>query len=127
MSRHRTHIRPLMLLEMNLCWISLLITSYSRKVSEPQCLEKFDEFRPPTEVYEYVVFQGMLYGIGGGTKYASMQPFSAFQIHTGLISPLCILYMFEWFFERRDLANGILFAGDSLKFASLTIPLRYGY
>ncbi|KAH0834963.1 MFS general substrate transporter [Lanmaoa asiatica] len=34
-----------------------------------------------------------------------------FEICTGLVYPPCILYMSEWFFKRRGLANGILFSG----------------
>ncbi|KAG9311579.1 MFS general substrate transporter [Chiua virens] len=78
MNRYRTHVRPLMWFGMTLCWTSLLIASYSRKV------------------YEYVIFQGVMYGIGGG-----------------LIYPPCILYMSEWFFKRRGFANGVIFAGTA--------------
>ncbi|KAG9311573.1 MFS general substrate transporter [Chiua virens] len=79
MHRYRAHVRPLMWLGMTLCWTSLLMASYSHKV------------------HEFVMFQGVIYGIGGGLLY-----------------PSSILYMSEWFFRRRGLANGVIFAGTAL-------------
>ncbi|KAJ6508307.1 major facilitator superfamily domain-containing protein [Mycena sanguinolenta] len=57
-----------------------------------------------TEIYQLILVQGVLYGVGGALLYLS-----------------CISFMSEWFVVRRGMANGILFAGTAA--GGLLLPL----
>ncbi|KIM26701.1 hypothetical protein M408DRAFT_16862 [Serendipita vermifera MAFF 305830] len=84
--RYPQHCRKSMWFGALLCWASLFGASYT------------------TNVVNLILFQGVLYAIGG----------------TLLYNP-CLLYMSEWFVARRGLANGVISAGTAT--GGLILPL----
>ncbi|KAJ3801192.1 MFS general substrate transporter [Lentinula aff. detonsa] len=85
-TRYPYHKRTSLYIGTILCWVSLFAASYT------------------SQVIQLVVFQGVLYAIGGSLLYIP-----------------CISYLSEWFNHRRGLANGLVFAGTGV--GGILLPL----
>ncbi|KAJ3756588.1 MFS general substrate transporter [Lentinula raphanica] len=85
-TRYPYHKRTSLYIGTILCWASLFVASYT------------------TKVIQLVIFQGVLYAIGGSLLYIP-----------------CISYLSEWFIQKRGLANGVVFAGTSV--GGILLPL----
>ncbi|KAJ3745449.1 major facilitator superfamily domain-containing protein [Lentinula detonsa] len=85
-TRYPYHKRTSLYIGTILCWASLFTASYT------------------SQVVQLVVFQGVLYAIGGSLLYIP-----------------CISYLSEWFNHRRGLANGVVFAGTGV--GGILLPL----
>ncbi|KAJ4000865.1 MFS general substrate transporter [Lentinula boryana] len=85
-TRYPYHKRTSLYIGTILCWASLFTASYT------------------SQVVQLVVFQGVLYAIGGSLLYIP-----------------CISYLSEWFNHRRGLANGVVFAGTAV--GGILLPL----
>ncbi|KDQ61483.1 hypothetical protein JAAARDRAFT_54850 [Jaapia argillacea MUCL 33604] len=67
-------------------WFGLALCSSSL------CLSSF-----ATKVWQLIVLQGVMFGIGGGLLYVPV-----------------IIWLPEWFVERRGLASGLIFGGSGI-------------
>ncbi|KAF8306428.1 MFS general substrate transporter [Clavulina sp. PMI_390] len=85
-ARWTRHFQMMMRISLILCVLSLVATSFA------------------TQVWQLILFQGVLYGITGGLAYAPV-----------------MLWLPEWFVERRGLAGACIFGGAG--FGGSIVPI----
>lgn len=74
------------------CFVQALLTKFVFNV-----VQRIFHLTDIEQVWQLLLLQGVLFGIGGGLLYMPV-----------------ILYLPEWFSQRRGLATGIIFAGAGI-------------
>lgn len=75
---------------------------------------------------QLLALQGVIYSIGG-CKYGFFSLLNRGLTHVAIIYAPTIFYMSQWFIERRGIANGVMFAGQSSSIEAFSLSITHLY
>ncbi|KDR73320.1 hypothetical protein GALMADRAFT_125448 [Galerina marginata CBS 339.88] len=104
--RYPEYAKPAMYVSLFVCVVSLLLSSFATgQFLNSNRLNRSDHFY---KLWQLVALQGVMFGLAAGVIYTPV-----------------VLWLSEWFVERRGLAGGLIFGGAGI--GGLILPLVMGY